>query len=78
MEECYSAKNLREFEPLVKILQLLPTKVHKAFYTLDLDWTCLDVTAEYIAIGSDFGIVYLIDRSSEKLQKLICKDIKVI
>lgn len=68
-----AAVKLKEFEPLTKILQVLPTKVHKTVYTYEACWTCLDVTKEFVGVGTNVGLVYLIERSTEKLQKINCK-----
>ena len=61
---------LREFEPLKKLLQHIPTKVMKGFRAYTLDLTSIDVLGDFIAIGCNAGVVFLYERSTLKLQKL--------
>ena len=65
---------LREYESLSKLLAKAPHKLQKGLFTQEyIEWTTVDVDSFFIAIGTNVGIIYLVDRSNGQLQKLQCK-----
>ncbi|CAH1791291.1 unnamed protein product [Owenia fusiformis] len=64
---------LQEFSPLSHLLHLLPHKAQKGLFTTDIQLLCIDADAEYIALGSNIGIVFLYDRKKITLQRLNCQ-----
>ena len=59
-----------EHEELSHLLALLPAKVIRGLFTVDVTLSSLDVSSEYIAVGTNVGVVYLYDRPSKVLSKL--------
>lgn len=65
--------HLQEHEPLSHLLSILPQKAQKGLSSLPIEYTCIDVTPEYIALGTNVGLVLLYDRLAQSLQRLNCK-----
>lgn len=63
-------KNLREWSPLSDLLSKIPTRIQKTFFYQDVNITCIDVLPDFIALGSDVGIVFWYNRSTGDVQKL--------
>lgn len=61
---------LREWAPETRLLQQIPLKVQKGLFSYDLNLTCIDVVSEYIAVGTDCGLVYWYCRVTGELQRL--------
>ena len=64
---------LTEFEPLTRLIRAIPRKAQRGLFTNWVDWTCIDATREYLAVGSDVGIVFLVDRSNNHITRLNCQ-----
>lgn len=62
--------NLREWAPLTDLLSKIPTRIQKTFFYQDVNITCIDVLSDFIALGSDVGIVFWYNRSTGNVQKL--------
>ncbi len=41
--------------------------------TLKLEYTCIDVTNDFIALGCNFGIVFFYDRHLSRLQRFVAE-----
>ncbi|XP_060519707.1 WD repeat-containing protein CG11141 [Cylas formicarius] len=67
-------KTLKEWAPLTELFNLLPTKTNGIF-SKDITLTSIDVLPEFLALGTNVGIVYWFDRNLKKLQKLYCEDL---
>ena len=65
--------HLQEHEPLHHLLSILPQKAQKGLSSIPIDYTCIDVSPEYIALGTSVGLVLLYDRLGQSLQRLNCK-----
>ena len=65
--------HLQEHEPLHHLLSILPQKAQKGLSSLPIEYTCIDVSPEYIALGTSVGLVLLYDRLGQSLQRLNCK-----
>ncbi|XP_064621989.1 tectonin beta-propeller repeat-containing protein 2-like [Lineus longissimus] len=70
--EVDAPRQLQEFAPLSYILNRIPTKAQKGFSTIKIELISIDVTKEYIALGSNIGLIFLFDRKKETLQRLNC------
>ena len=69
-----SVMNLpQELEELTDLLSTLPTKSVKGLFTKDIFYTALDVTEEYIAVGTSVGTVLLYERNNKTCRKLSTK-----
>lgn len=64
---------LREWSPLTNLFNLLPTKSHSGLFYHDVKLTCIDVLPEFLALGTNLGIVYWYDRKNKSLQRLRCE-----
>ncbi|EEZ99531.1 WD repeat-containing protein CG11141-like Protein [Tribolium castaneum] len=65
--------NLKEWAPLTDLFSKLPTKVQNGLFTQDVKLTCLDVLPEFLALGTNVGLVYWYDRKKKDLQRLRCE-----
>ncbi|KAM9294313.1 tectonin beta-propeller repeat-containing protein 2 [Gastrophryne carolinensis] len=59
----------KEFCPLYSILNAIPAKVQKGFRSLLVYLTALDVSGDYVAIGSSIGMLYLYCRHTNQMKK---------
>lgn len=64
---------LREWAPLAALLQRLPAKIQNGIFSQNINFTCLDAVPEFIAIGTNHGLVYWFNRENGELQKLRCE-----
>lgn len=67
------SSNLREWSPLSDLFNLLPTKSQSGLFYYDVKLTCVDVLPEFLALGTNLGIVYWYDRKNQNLQRLRCE-----
>ncbi|KAK4873241.1 hypothetical protein RN001_015270 [Aquatica leii] len=68
---------LREWAPLSDLFNRLPAKAQSGIFTYDIRLTCVDVLPEFIALGTNFGLVYWYNRKTKDLQKLRCESTNV-
>lgn len=59
----------REFCPLYYLLNAIPTKIQKGFRSVAVYLTALDTSADYIAVGSSTGMLYLYCRRLGRMRK---------
>ncbi|XP_015517957.2 WD repeat-containing protein CG11141 isoform X1 [Neodiprion pinetum] len=71
---CEDGGLLREWVPLTKLLQQIPLKSQNGLFTQDVNFTCIDAVTEFIAIGTNHGLVYWYDREKGDLQRLRCEN----
>lgn len=64
---------LREWAPLSDLFNRLPSKTPVGLFFQDVKMTCVDVLTEFIAVGTNLGIVYWYDRKNKDLQRLRCE-----
>ena len=69
-------RSLREWAPLTEIIDLIPPRIQKGIFPADLSITCFDVIPEFIAFGTDSGIVFWYNRVNGEIQKLRAEVIK--
>lgn len=60
---------LREWAPLTDILEHLPTYYYRGLIPLELSITCIAALDEYLALGTNVGVVFLYDRSNGRVQR---------
>ncbi|XP_055902769.1 WD repeat-containing protein CG11141 [Eupeodes corollae] len=70
MERNHEIYSLREWAPLTEIIEKIPHRIQKGLFPVDLGITCIDVVPEFIALGSDAGIVFWYNRFNGEVQKL--------
>lgn len=66
-KELYS---IREWAPMTEIIERIPARVQKGLFPMDLNITCIDAVPEFLALGSDAGIVFWYNRFNGEVQKL--------
>lgn len=64
---------LQEWAPMSELLNKIPTKTQISLFSHDVSLTCVDIIPEFIALGSNLGIVYWYDRKKKDLQRLRCE-----
>lgn len=62
--------NLKEWAPLSNLLDKIPERLQKNLFYQELSITCVDVIKEFIALGTNLGIVLWYNRSNDTIQKL--------
>jgi len=62
--------SIREWAPLTEIIEQIPARLQRGFFPANLNLTCVDATEEFLAIGSDAGIVFWYNRYTGEMQKL--------
>lgn len=61
---------LREWAPESTLIQQIPLKAQKGLFSYDLNLTCIDVVSDYLAVGTNCGLVYWYCRENGELQRL--------
>ncbi|XP_026281489.1 tectonin beta-propeller repeat-containing protein 2 [Frankliniella occidentalis] len=65
---------LREWAPLSSLLGQIPPKAQRGLFTGDLNFTCIAAIPDYLAIGTNHGLVYWYNRLTNELQRLRCEN----
>lgn len=65
---------LREWSPLSTLASQIPLKAQRGLFTGDLNLTCIAALPDYLAIGTNHGLVYWYNRTSNELQRLRCEN----
>lgn len=72
-EEDCDYLELREWAPLWDLWQRIPETVIKSFVIKrNVEITCLDAVDEFLALGSNVGIVFWYNRAKRKLHQFKC------
>jgi len=69
---------LQEFEYLSTLLAKIPRCIQKGILMCDLVWTCVDVTDDYVVIGTDAGVVHVYSRMQETLVHRLTSQVTVV
>ncbi|CAH2042718.1 unnamed protein product, partial [Iphiclides podalirius] len=64
---------VREWTPCSHILNLIPPRIQTGIFSNELCLTCVDAVSEYIALGTNVGLVYWYDRKKGNIQRLRCE-----
>ncbi|XP_049876857.1 WD repeat-containing protein CG11141 [Pectinophora gossypiella] len=64
---------VREWTPCSHILNLIPPRIQNGLFSSELCLTCVDACSEYIALGTNVGLVYWYDRKKGNIQRLRCE-----
>lgn len=62
-------RNLREWLPINDIFQKIPQKISKGLFFVDVNVTCIDAVDDFIALGTDVGVVFWYNRSDGQIKK---------
>lgn len=66
-------QQLKEWAPLTELFAKLPAKNQSGLFYQEVKVTCIDVIYEFIALGTNVGIVYWFDRNKKDMQRLRCE-----
>lgn len=66
----YDVESLREWAPLTDLLEKVPARIQKGIFSQNLNITSVAAVPEFIALGTDAGIVFWYNRASGEIQKL--------
>ncbi|XP_043252991.1 WD repeat-containing protein CG11141 [Colletes gigas] len=72
---CEDGGPLREWAPLANLLQQIPAKIQNGLFTHNINFTCIDALPEFLAIGTNHGLVYWYNREKQDLQRLRCENV---
>lgn len=61
---------LREWSPLVNLVNKIPVTVQRGLLFHDVSITCVDLVDEFIALGSNVGIVFWYNRKTGSVERL--------
>ncbi|CAH1994895.1 unnamed protein product [Acanthoscelides obtectus] len=61
---------IREWAPLADLFAKLPSKTQSGIFNQEIKLTCVDILPEFIALGTNIGIVYWYDRKKKDMQRL--------
>lgn len=64
---------LREWAPLTDLFSKLPTRIQNGIFNQEVQLTCVDVLPEFIALGTNVGVVYWYNRKKNDLERLRCE-----
>ncbi|KAJ2948237.1 hypothetical protein O0L34_g7465 [Tuta absoluta] len=64
---------VREWTPCTHILNLIPPRIQNGLFSNEMCLTCVDACSEYIALGTNVGLVYWYDRKKGNIQRLRCE-----
>ncbi|GBP50504.1 WD repeat-containing protein CG11141 [Eumeta japonica] len=64
---------IREWTPCTHMLNLIPPRVQNGLFSTELYLTCIDAVSEYIALGTNVGLVYWYNRKKGNIQRLRCE-----
>lgn len=67
---CEDEGILQEWAPEIRLMQQIPFKIQKGIFSRNLNLTCIDVVSEYIALGTNCGLIYWYCRATDELQRL--------
>lgn len=61
---------LREYSSMSYCLNEIPLRVRRGLSLVEVQFTCVDAVEEFIAVGTNIGIVYWCNRRSNKIERL--------
>ncbi|XP_035901473.1 WD repeat-containing protein CG11141 [Anopheles stephensi] len=61
---------LREWSPLVELVNKIPASVQRGLLFHDVSITCVDLVEEFIALGSNVGLVFWYNRKTGTVERL--------
>lgn len=62
--------NFREYSSTSYCLSEIPLRVRRGFTVIEVQFTCIDAVEEFIAVGTNIGVVYWCNRSKNKIERL--------
>lgn len=66
-------RELREWQPLADLLAKIPAKCARGLIIpQELSLTCVAGVPEFVAVGTDAGLVFWYNRSTGDMQRLRC------
>lgn len=72
-DEANPISKLREWSILNDVLAKVPAKLQRGIFYSDVNLTCVDVLTDFIALGTDVGIVFWYNRCNGNMIRLKCE-----
>jgi len=71
---------LREYDALSSLYAAMPKTIGSSMFSRGQEflWTCVDVSEEYIAVGTDVGHLFLYDRSKGVIRHQLSSQVNVM
>jgi len=71
---------LREYNTLSNLYSVMPKTIRSSIFNAGQEflWTCIDVSEEYIAIGTSVGQLFLYDRNKVAIQHQLSSQVGII
>lgn len=63
-------RELKEWTSSSKLLREIPLTVRRGLFLETVNLTCVDAVSEYIAVGTNLGVVYWYNRETHNMQRL--------
>lgn len=61
---------LREYSSVSYCLNKIPLKVRRGLSIVEVQFKCFDVVEEFIAIGTNIGVIYWCNRKTNEIERL--------
>lgn len=65
--------NLKEWSILHELIDKIPTQCQKGLFWTEINFTCVDVDPEFIAVGTNCGIIFWYNRKKRNILELKCE-----
>jgi len=71
---------LREYNTLSSLYSAVPKTIGSSIFSpgQEFVWTCIDISEEYIAVGTDVGQLFLYDRSKTVIRHQLSSQVNII
>lgn len=69
---------LREWTPMTEIVNQIPVKTQMGLFAKYISITCIDAVPEFIAFGTNVGLLFWYNRKVNQLERFKCEVIRTI
>lgn len=60
----------KEFSSVDHCFSGIPLQVRRGLSIIDIQFTCIDVVEQFVAVGTNIGVVYWCNRKTNKVERL--------
>ena len=58
---------IESWDAYLTLSRVIPRTVHRGLMNVEVRWTCIDATDDWIAIGTDAEVLYMYDRNVKEM-----------